>query len=174
MLDRLHRYESGDSLFERLRELRADAAHDPLVRLALRDVGRVVAGVLAGAIAATDPVSVTLVGSLASKDVAQGMNEQFVKTNVAPRAVLYEQPDTLLVGLRGAALAVLRGALFRGLFDRVTYSAEMRDGSALAEHWEGWDAAPAGAQSGQTSRQGSAWRYEPLLIDNAFVESLRT
>jgi predicted NBD/HSP70 family sugar kinase len=172
VLDRLGRHKPGDSLFERLAELRADAAHDPLVRLALRDAGRVIAAVMAGAIAATDPVSVTLVGSLASTQVARGMNEQFRKNNVAPRAVLYDQPDILLVGLRGAALAVLRGALYRGLFDRVKYSAEMTDGYALAEHWEGWDTAPTGAQTGRTSQEGSAWRYEPLLIDNAFLESL--
>ena len=172
VLVRLGRYEPGDSLFEGLRELRADAVHDSLVRLVLRDVGRVVAGVMAGAIAATDPVSLTLVGSLASRDVVMGMNEQFGKNNVAPRAVLYEQADPLLVGLRGAALAVLRGALYRGLFDRVTYSAEMSDDYALPEHWEGWETAPTGAQSGETSQEGSAWRYEPLLIDDAFVTSL--
>jgi len=172
VLDRLGLYKQGDSLVRLLREVHSKTGRAPLRQLALRDVGRCVASVVAGAVAATDPISIVLVGALASQDVEEGMNEQFKKSNVADRAKLYNGPYPDRVGLRGAALAVLRGGLYRGFFDNVTYSISVKNGSTLPEHWEGWEAAPAGAQSGQTSRAGSAWRYRPLHIDDRFVASM--
>jgi hypothetical protein len=171
VLRRLGRYQEGDSLVRRLKELHQDASQ-PHVREALGDVGRGVASVMAGSIATTDPVQVALAGALAHQHIVDAMNEQLDDYDVSTRVALYRGTNGDLVGLRGAALAVLRGGLYRGFFSYARHSPSPGVADDLPEGWRGWDEASPGAQSGRTGRGDSAWVYRPLLIDEAAVDRL--
>jgi predicted NBD/HSP70 family sugar kinase len=171
VLERLKLYEPGGSSIARLRELNSGALDAPLRQSALRDVGRCVGSVLVGAIVANDPVTVTLVGDLASEDVAFGMNEQFRNGNAPERARIYGGYEPDLVALRGAALAVLRGGLYRGFFDHVFPVRPLGADLSAPDDWEGWEAAPAGARSGATGARNSAWAYRPWRVTNDAVEA---
>lgn len=166
VLDRLGRLQDNASQAVLLKQMHKDAAGDPRIRHALQDVGRVMGSTLAGTVAATDPVAVELVGALASEHIADGMNQQLRSSHVRGTVFPNRRPDAALASLRGAALAVLRGGLYR------VYMQSMRRASAKArfpEDWPGWDTALEGTQSGQTQQHGSAWRYEPMIVDADFV-----
>jgi len=91
---------------------------DPLQEQALKDVGRIVARALASPILMLDPHSITLTGSLAIDAVLEGIRaERNTWLNAAGRSVsLTAKPDPF-VGVRGAALAVIRRSVYRSYLE---------------------------------------------------------
>jgi predicted NBD/HSP70 family sugar kinase len=85
------------------------------------DIGGILGQALAGAILMLDPWRITLTGPLASERVVRGMQQvgadwgSVVKNSVKIRLESYGMED--LIGLKGAALAVIRQHVYRDYLD---------------------------------------------------------
>lgn len=92
--------------------------NDPRIAYSLEDIGRLIGRSLAGSILLLDPHSLTLTGSFAVKPVLHGiMSERETWRHVFGDALdisLYGSPEAnKYVGVRGAALAVIRSHIYR-------------------------------------------------------------
>ena len=173
VLARLQRYEEGESLVERLRALHRDADRDIRIRNALNHVGQGLARALDNPVAVIDPSVIKVVGALASKHLISGMTERCSRGDLNPDVSIemYDEAFNSVVGLRGAALAVLRAALYRGFFDQPTFEPQGRKGWSW-QRWSGWDHQHrTGAQTG-AALGGKAWKYHPLKVDDTFITTL--
>jgi predicted NBD/HSP70 family sugar kinase len=106
----------------------------PSARTALRQTGLGLGLVLAGVVAALDPQRITLIGPLAMHDTCDGLRESLERMNLnAAEADIYAHGDLAdTIALRGAGLAVLRSAVYRGFFERAQ---PIGDGPT---QWAGW------------------------------------
>jgi predicted NBD/HSP70 family sugar kinase len=95
---------------------------DDLQIHAMRDAGRILGRALAGPILMLDPYSISVTGSLASEHLVDGIRRErdmwahAIKDTV--KVSHREGPLSEFIGVRGAALAVMRGAVYRRFFDR--------------------------------------------------------
>jgi hypothetical protein len=135
----LDAFTSGAALVRRLKasgyaipdDARADASYlraimdgepDEIQAHAVQDVGRILGRALAGPILMLDPHSVTLTGSLASEYLVEGIRRErdhwanAIKDTVTVSHV--DRDDGRFIAARGAALAVIRRAVYRRYLDR--------------------------------------------------------
>jgi predicted NBD/HSP70 family sugar kinase len=174
-LERLGRYEPGDSLVARLAAMHKETGKDIRIKLALNHVGQAIARSLDSAVAVIDPAVISVAGALACEEILNGMRERRSAGDLNHTVKLerYGEPRNSFVGLRGAALAVLRAALYRGFFDHPAFQTEGHDEGPW-ERWSGWDHDErSGAQTGETAT-ADAWEYHPLRVDDDFVNVLET
>lgn len=171
-LKRVNRYAPGDSLVTRLREAHTDAEHDPHVKRALNETGRVLARALDGAVRALDPNRIVLAGALASEHIARGMDIARVRgafgTDVT--ITMHDAATNHLAGRRGAGLAVLRNGVYRGFFEHNKSAIKFEDNPTWGD-WGGWDNAPRRAGAIATLAD-SVWAYTPRLVRHDHVAAL--
>jgi predicted NBD/HSP70 family sugar kinase len=102
-----------------------DNVRDPRMIYALEDIGRLIGRALAAPILLLDPHSITLTGSFAVEHVRKGLESEremlrhvfgdAVVVQTAPRDQSYRY-----IGVRGAALAVIRRRVYRKLNEHLT------------------------------------------------------
>ncbi len=181
-----HVRSSAGPLIERLIKVRDDAATDQAVQLCLRQVGHVLARTLDAAVVAIDPAKIVLTGIHATDHVVTGMTNQRLNAHDLTDSVqieAYRPPARIveahglalgrhLIGLRGAALAVLRAALYRGIFDHPGF--DLCDGfDSVWDRWSGWDHEHrSGAQTGKLLGTDAVWEYHPVSVDGPFMQAL--
>ncbi len=94
---------------------------DDLQIHAVRDAGRILGRALAGPILMLDPYSITVTGSLASEHLVDGIRrERDMWAHAIKDAVQVshrEGPLSEFIGVRGAALAVIRREIYRAFLD---------------------------------------------------------
>jgi predicted NBD/HSP70 family sugar kinase len=94
-----------------------DLKSDPRIIPALEDLGRLIGRSLATPILLLDPASITLTGSFAVRPVIDGITAERDKwRHVFGDALTIDAipgPDATYLGVRGAALAVLRSQIYR-------------------------------------------------------------
>jgi predicted NBD/HSP70 family sugar kinase len=135
----LDAFTSGAALVRRLKasgyairdDARADTSYlraimdgepDEIQAHAVQDVGRILGRALAGPILMLDPHNVTLTGSLASEYLVEGIRRErdhwanAIKDSVAISYV--DRDDGRFIAAKGAALAVIRRAVYRLYLDR--------------------------------------------------------
>jgi hypothetical protein len=140
-------------------------------RHAFHDIGSGVGSTLTGVVFALDPTAIRVAGALANRHVCEGMRERFKRRHASRIPVeLFDMPDDEgPPALRGAALGVLRAAVYRGFFEHGAYM-QGTDGRRL-EDWTGWDAPHPGTQSGQLSHApDAAWTYTPFPADRRWLD----
>lgn len=99
---------------------------------AVTDIGRILGRALAGPILMLDPYRITITGSLATEPLVDGIGrERDLWANAIKDAVTVEQKGGSagrFVGAQGAALAVIRRAVYRGFLDRRVVPTTIRFG----------------------------------------------
>lgn len=111
------RIDPNSTMNEVLERVRTESSNK-LLRRAMEDVGSVIGEALVGPVAALNPATVTLTGSMATEDVARALRSRLeVQRGVAslPNVRVLEGHENTFICARGAALALIRDQVHRNL-----------------------------------------------------------